>query len=151
MNYNHLIYLTKNFTKIWRCHVMSLNHFCAIIYLIHSFDILSSTLGFQIWSSGQFYTTTYLNISLKHPPKLWDVNRSIWFNFMQKPSYILWKIWVIQPNFISGPTWWFVLQPYFNLLLYPWFFFLLVVLPTKPLSPGAWTHWNIFGPWNDSS
>ena len=24
-------------------------------------------------------------------------------------------------------------------------FFLLVALPTKPLSPGEWTHWSIFG------
>ena len=49
-----------------------------------SLEILSSTTSFQIWSSGQFCTTTYLNVYLKLPPKLWDVNRSILFNFMQK-------------------------------------------------------------------
>ena len=32
--------------------------------------------------------------------------------------------------------------------LVPMSFFLLVVLPTKPLNPGEWTHWSIFGPWN---
>ena len=115
-----------------------------------SLEILSSTPSFQIWSSGQFCTTTYLNISLKLPPKLWDVNRSILFNFMQKPSYVLWKIWVNQPHFHSGPTWWFVLQPYFNLLLYPWFFFLLIDHPTKPLSPGEWTHWRILSACNEA-
>ena len=35
LNCNHLIYYSKNPTKVWRYHVMSLNHFCAIIYLIH--------------------------------------------------------------------------------------------------------------------
>ena len=30
--------------------------------------------------------------------------------------------------------------------LVPMSFFLLIVLPTKPLSPGEWTHRSIFGP-----
>ena len=113
-----------------------------------SLEILSSTTSFQIWSSGQFCTTTYLNISLKLPQKLWDVNRSILFIFMQKPTCVLWKIWVNHPHFHSGPTWWFVLQPYFNLLLYPWLFFLLIDRPAKPLSPGEWTHWRILSACN---
>ena len=111
-------------------------------------EILGSTPSFQIWSSGQFCTTTYLNISLKLPPKLWDVNRSILFNFMQKSSYVLWKIWVNQPHFHSGPTWWFVLQPYFNLLLYPWFYFLLIDHPAKPLSPRDQPHRHVLS-WPD--
>ena len=33
--FNQLINLAKNSTKIWRHHVRSLNHFCAIRYLFH--------------------------------------------------------------------------------------------------------------------
>ena len=124
---NPFINLFKIPTKIWGYHVMFLN-----------------LVKFQ------FCTTTYLNISLKLPPKLGDVSGSILFIFMQKPSYVLWKIWVNQPHFHSGPTWWFVLQPYFNLLLYPWFLFLLMDHPAKPLRPGEWTHWSMFGPCNDA-
>ena len=118
--------------------------------IFHSLDILSSTPSFQIWSSGQFYTTTYLNISLKLLPKLGEVSRSLLFHFVQKPIYILWKIWVNQPHLHSGPTGWFVQQPYFCLLFNPWFFLLLVVLHVKPLSPGACTIWIIFGSWNNA-
>ena len=118
--------------------------------IFHSLDILSSTPSFQIWSSGQFYTTTYLNISLKLLPKLGEVSRSILFHFVQKPIYILWKIWVNQPHLHSGPTGWFVQQPYFCLLFNPWFFLLLVVIHVKPLSPGACTFWITFGSWNNA-
>ena len=121
---------------------------CKEIFI--SFNILSSIPNFQIWSSGHFYTTTYLNISLKLPPKFWDVNMSMLINFLQKPSVVPWKIWVNQPLFHSGSTWWFVQQLYFKLLLCPWFFYLLVVLHTKPLRPGACMHWIIFGSWSDA-
>ena len=51
--YNHLINLTKNSTKIWRCHVMSLNHFYAKIYFIHEiFWALHSI--FLLWSRVHF-------------------------------------------------------------------------------------------------
>ena len=30
-------------------------------------------------------------------------------------------------------------------------FFLLVALPTKPLSPGGWTHWRILSACNETS
>ena len=99
--------------------------------IFHSLDILSSTPSFQIWSSGQFYTTTYLNISLKLLPKLGEFSRSLLFHFVQKPIYILWKIWVNQPHLHSRPTGGFVQQPYFCLLFNPWFFLLLVVLHVK--------------------
>ena len=116
--------------------------------IFHSLDILSSTPSFQIWSSGQFCTTTYINISLKLPPILGEVSRSILSIFMQKPSYVIWKFWVNQPHFHSGPTWGFVLQPYFNLLFYPWFSFLLIDHPAKPLSPEECTHWRILSACN---
>ena len=117
--------------------------------IFHSLDILSSTPSFQIWSSGQFYTATYLNISLKLLPKLGAVSRSILFHFVQKPSAVLWKFWVNQPRFHSGPALWFLLQPYFfaPMILC---FLLLVESPTKPLNPGACTHWFIFGSWNNA-
>ena len=117
--------------------------------IFQSLDILSSTHNFQIWSSEQFCTTTYLNLSLKLPPKFWDVNMSMLINFLQKPSVVLWKIWVNQPHFHSGPTWWFVQQPCFYLLFDPWLFLLLVVPHVKPLSPGACTFWINFGSWNN--
>ena len=67
---------------------------------------------------------------------------------MQKPFYVLWKIWVNQPLFHSDPSWWFVLQPLFILFFYPWFLFLLIAHPAKPLSPGEWTHWRILSSCN---
>ena len=149
MHYNPLIDLFKNPTKIWGWHVMFLDHFCAKIPFSH-LEILSFSPSFQIWSSLHFCTTTYLNISLKLPPKLGDVSRSILFNFMQKPTGVLWKIWAKHPLLLSGPVWYFLLQPYFNLPFYPWFFFLLIDHSTKPLSPGDWTHWSIFGPCNNA-
>ena len=118
--------------------------------IFHYLDILSSTPSFQIWSRGQFCTTTYLNISLKLIPKLREVSRSLLFHFVQKPIYDLSKIWVKQPHLHSGPTWWFVQQPYFCLLFSPRFFSLLVVLHAKLLSPGACNHWHIFGSWNNA-
>ena len=117
--------------------------------IFYSLEILSSTPSFQIWSSGQFYTTTYLNISLKLLPKLREVSRSLLFHFVQKPIYVLWKIWVNQPHLHSRPTRWFVQQPCFYLLFNPWLFLLLVVPHVKPLSPGACTFWVIFGSWNN--
>ena len=141
--------ILENPTKIWGWHMMSLNHFYAKISF-GTLKILSFTPSFQIWSSGQFCTTTYLSISLKLPPKLGEVSRSILFILVQKPTNVLWKIWANHPLFLSGPVWHFLLQPHFILLCWPWFFFLLIVHPTKPLSPGEWTHWGIFGPWKDS-
>ena len=34
--------------------------------------------------------------------------------------------------------------------LVPMSFFLLVALPTKPLSPGEWTHWRILSACNET-
>ena len=77
-----------------------------------------------------------------------DVSGCIQFNSMQKPSDVLWKIWVNQPLFHSGPVWWFELQLYFILLWCPWPFSLLVALPSKPLSPEEWTHWRFWSACN---
>ena len=117
--------------------------------IFHSWNILSPALNFSSLVQSAFCTTTYLNISLKLLPKLREVSRSILFHFVQKPIYVLWKIWVNQPHLHSGPTWWFVQQPCFYLLFNPWLFLLLVVPHVKPLSPGACTFWIIFGSWNN--
>ena len=69
-------------------------------------------------------------------------------SLLKKSTGVLWKIWAKHPLLLSGPVWYFLLQPYFNLPFYPWFFFLLIDHSTKPLSPGEWTYWSIFGPWN---
>ena len=118
--------------------------------IFNTLHILSSSFNFLLWSREQFYTTTYLNISLKLLPKLGEVSRSLLFHFVQKPIYVLWKIWVNQPHLHSGPTGWFVQQPCFYLLFNPWLFLLLVVSHVKPLSPGACTFWIIFGSWNNA-
>ena len=117
--------------------------------IFHSWNILSSTLNFSSLVQSAFCTTTYLNIHLKLLPKLREVSRSLLFLFVQKPNYVLWKIWVNQLHLHSGPTCWFVQQPCFCLLFSPWLFILLVVPHVKPLSPGACTFWIIFGSWNN--
>ena len=117
--------------------------------IFHSWNILSPALNFSSLVQSTFCTTTYLNISLKLLPKLREVSRSLLFHFVQKPIYVLWKIWVNQPHLHSGPTGWFVQQPYFCFLFNPWLFLLLVVPHVKPLSPGACTFWIIFGAWNN--
>ena len=131
---------------------MSCDVFKSHLYknIFYSCNILSSASIFLLWSRVQFCTTAHLNTSFWPPPKLWDVGSSIWFNFMQKNSVLLWKFWVSQRHLHSGPSWWFVQQPYFCLLFNPWLFILLVVLHVKPLSPGAWTFWIIFGSWNNA-
>ena len=118
--------------------------------IFHSWNILSSTLNFSSLVQSAFCTTTHLNISFWPPPKLWDIVSGLRFHIMQDPSAVLWKYWVNQPHFHSGPTWWFVQQPYFCLLFNPWLFLLLVVLHVKPLSPGACNFWIIFGSWNNA-
>ena len=47
LNYNHLINSLKIPTKIWRCQVMFLNHFCAIIYLIHCIFLVLHLFSFS--------------------------------------------------------------------------------------------------------
>ena len=115
-----------------------------------SWNSLSTTLNFSSLVQSAFCTTTYLNIHLKLLPKLREVSRSLLFLFVQKSNYVLWKIWVNQRLLLSGPAWWFVLQPYLDLPFYPWFFFLLLDHPTKPLSPGEWTHWRILSACNQA-
>ena len=140
MNYNHLIDSLKIPTKIWRCHVMFLKK------IMQKYISISRYFEFYTKFSN-LVRRTVLHYNLfkylfKTSTKFWDVNMSMLINFLQKPSVVLWNIWVNQPLFHSGPTWWVVQQLYFKLLLYPWFLFLLVVLPAKPLSPRGWTHWS---------
>ena len=118
--------------------------------IFHSLHILSSTPNFQIWSSGQFCTIAYLNISLKPPPKLWDVSGSMQSNFMQKPSDVLWKKLSESTSFSFWSSLVFSTATLVIFALVTLCFHLLVVNPTKRLSLGACTHWDIFGSCNDA-
>ena len=59
-------------------------------------------------------------------------------NLSKSSSFALWSSWV------------FSTATLFCFALVPMIFILLVVHPTKPLSPGDWVHWNIFGACNNA-
>ena len=113
-------------------------------------EILSSSPTFPIWSSRHFCTATHLNILLKILPSVW---RCQWMhaihlhattqccslkNLSESSSFPFWSSLVICTATL------------FYFALVPLSFFLLIVLLTKLLSPGVWTHWSIFGACNDS-
>ena len=113
-------------------------------------EILSSTPTFPIWSSRHFCTATHLIILLKILPSVW---RCQWMhtihlqaktqccslkNLSESSSFPFWSSLVIRT---ATP---------FHFALIPLSFFLPIVLSTKLLSPGVWTHWSIFGACNDS-
>ena len=115
-----------------------------------SLEILSSTSIFQIWSSRYFYTTTHLNISLKFLPRVW---RCQWMHTIHLQAKTQW----CSLENLSGSTpfaFWFNLMICTATLIFfalvTLSFFLLVALPTKPLSTGDWTLWHIFGACNVS-
>ena len=113
-------------------------------------EILSSTSIFQIWSSRYFCTTTYLNILLIFFPSVW---RCQWMLIIQLHAKTQW----CSLKNLSVPTsssFWSSLvictaTPFYFALV-PLSLFLLIVLPSKLLIPGVWTHWHIFGACNDS-
>ena len=103
-------------------------------------EILSSTPTFPIWSSRHFCTTTHLNISLKILPSVW---RCQWMHTIHLQAKTQW----CSLKKLSGSTsfaFWSNLvictTTIFFLALVTLSFFLLVALPSKPLSPGEWTH-----------
>ena len=118
--------------------------------IFHSLDILSSTPGFQIWSSGQFCTTTYLNILLKILPSVWGCQEMHIIQLHAKTQCCSLKNLSesTSSSFCSSLV--ICTATLFYFALVPMSFFLLIVLPTKPLSPGDWTHWSIFSACNDS-
>ena len=113
-------------------------------------EILSSTSTFQIWSSRYFCTTTYLNIPLKILPSVWRCQQMHIIqlhaktqccslkNLSESTSFSFWSSLVICTTTL------------FCFALEPMSFFLLVALPTKPLSPGEWTHWRILSACNET-
>ena len=118
--------------------------------ILWSFEILSSRSIFQIWSSRYFCTTTYLNILLKILPSVW---RCQWMLIMQLHAKTQWCSLKYLSESTSFSFWSSLVictATLFYFALVPMSFFLLIVLPTKPLSPGDWTHWSIFGACNDS-
>ena len=113
-------------------------------------EIFSSTSTFQIWSSRYFCTTTYLNIPLKILPSVWRCQqmhmiqlhaKTHWCslkNLSESTSFSFWSSLVICTATLN------------YLALVTLSFFLLIEHPAKPLSPGDWTHWSIFGPCNNA-
>ena len=106
-------------------------------------EILSSTSTFQIWSSRYFCTTTYLNISLKILPSVWRCQQ---MHILQLYALTHWCS-LKKLSKSSSSSFWsslaFSTATVIYFALVPMSFFLLIVLPTKPLSPGEWTHWRI--------
>ena len=113
-------------------------------------EILSATSTFQIWSSRYFCTTTYLNIPLKILPSVWRCQQMHMIQLYAKTHVYSLKDLSKPSSFTLWPSLAFSTATLIYFALVPMSFFLLVVLPTKPLSPREWTHWSIFGACNDS-
>ena len=147
MHCNHLINAFKIFTKNlgMSCDV-STSLLCKNIFW--PLEIFSSTSTFQIWSSRYFCTTTHLNISLKILPSVWRCQlmhiiqlyaKTHWCslkNLSESTSFSFWSSLVICTATLN------------YLALVTLSFFLLVALPSKPLSPGEWTHWRFLSACN---
>ena len=115
-----------------------------------SLEILSSTPKFQIWSSRYFCTTTYLNISLKILPSVWRYQQMHMIQLHAKTHECSLKNLSKSSSFALWTRLAFSTSTLIYFALVPLSFFLLIVLPTKPLCLGEWTHWSIFGPCNDA-
>ena len=115
-----------------------------------SLEIFSSTPNFQIWSSRYFCTTTYLNIYLKILPSVWRCQQMHIIQLYAKTHECSLKNLSKSPSFALWSSLTFSTATLIYFALVPMSFFLLVALPTKPLSPGDWTHWSIFSACNDS-
>ena len=115
-----------------------------------SLEILSSTSTFQIWSSRYFCTTTYLNILLKILPSVWRCQQVHIIQLHAKTQCCSLKNLSESTSFSFWSSLVICTATLFYFALVPMSFFLLIVLPTKPLSPGDWTHWSIFSACNDS-
>ena len=113
-------------------------------------EILSSTSTFQIWSSRYFCTTTYLKISLKILPSVWRCQQMHMIQLYAKTHWYSLKYLCesTSSSFCSSLVICTATLFYFALVTPN--FFLLVVLPTKPLSPGEWTHWRILSACNET-
>ena len=103
-------------------------------------EILSSTSTFQIWSSGYFCTTTYLNIPLKILPSVWRCQQMHIIQLYAKNHWCSLK----KLRESSSSSFWsslVICTATLNYLaLITLSFFLLIDHPAKPLSPGEWTH-----------
>ena len=118
--------------------------------ILWSLEILSSTSIFPIWSSRHFCTATHLNILQKILPSVW---RCQWMYTIQKEAKTQWcslKNLSESSPFPFWPNLVICTATPFYFALVPLSFFLLIVLLSKPLSPGDWTHWSIFGPCNNA-
>ena len=115
-----------------------------------SLEILSSTSTFQIWSSKYFCTTTYLNISLKILPSVWRCQQMHIIQLYAKTHWCSLKYLSESTSFSFWSSLVICTATIFYLALVALGFILLIDHSTKPLSPGDWTHWSIFGPCNNA-
>ena len=106
-------------------------------------EILSSTPTFPIWSSGHFCTTTHLNISLKILPSVWRCQWMHTIHLQAKTQWCSLKNLSESTSFSFWPSLVIWTATLFYFAPMPMTFFLLLTLPSKPLSPGEWTHWRI--------
>ena len=111
-------------------------------------EILSSTPTFPIWSSRHFCTATYLNISLKTLPSVWRCQQMLTIQLHAKTQCCSLKNLSESTSFSFWSSLVICTATLFYFALVPMSFFLLVVLPTKPLSPGEWTHWRVLSACN---
>ena len=139
-----LIFSPKFGDVMWGFHITFMQKY---LLVIGDFELYINLSNLVQWV---FCTSTYLNIVLKILPSVW---RCQWMLIMQphakthecslknlskSSSFALWSSLAFSTTTLI----------YFALV--PMSFFLLVVLPTKPLSPGEWTHWSIFGSWDNN-
>ena len=118
--------------------------------ILWSFEILSSTSILQIWSSRHFCTTTYLNILLKILPSVWGCQEMHIIQLHAKTQWCSLKDLSESTSFPFRSSLMICTATLFYFALVPLIVFLLIVLPTKLLSPGDWTHWSIFSACNVS-
>ena len=149
MHCNHFTNAFKNFHQNlgMSCDV-STSLLCKNIFW--PLEILSSTPTFPIWSSRHFCTTTHLKISLKILPSVWRCQLMHTIQLYEKTHCCSLKNLSESTSFSFWSSLVICTATLFYFALVPLSFFLLVVLPTKPLSPGEWTHWRILSACNET-
>ena len=127
---------------MWCFHITFMQRY---LLLIGDFELYIIFANLAQWVSLQY---TYLNISLKILPSVW---RCQWMPTIQLYAKIQWcslKNLSVSTSFSFWSSLVICTATLFYFALVHLSFFLLIVLPTKPLSPGDWTHWRILSACN---
>ena len=148
LNCNHLINSFIIPTKNWRCHVMVLNHFYAkisfihvIFWALHQFFFSGPECNFALELIYIFLSSLHQNYGLLVVAYDSTLCKNLVLFFENFEWINLFSILVQPCDFYCTL---FIFAPLTLCLL------LLVDSPTKPLSPGACTHWITFGSWNSA-